>query len=91
MRAALFALMAVGMFSAIGATPAAAAGGELPFCMRSLYGDDDCSYYNYRQCAVTASGLGTTCFANPAVAYNEYSEEQPAPRRRHRHHRHHVD
>jgi Protein of unknown function (DUF3551) len=89
MRAALYALLAFGTFSAIGATPAAAAQRDLPFCMRSVYGDDDCSYYTYQQCAVTSSGLGTTCFANPALAYG-YNEEQPAPRRRHRHRHHHA-
>ena len=86
MRAALFALMAVGALSAIDIAPAQA--GDYPFCMRTRYGSDDCSYYNYRQCAVTANGLGTTCFANPALAFNrQFDAEQPAPRRRHRQYR----
>jgi hypothetical protein len=85
MRAAFLALMAIGTVSAIHITPAEAR--NLPFCMRSLYGDDDCSYYTYQQCAVTASGQGTTCFANPALAYSEPTYvDAPAPLpRRHRH------
>jgi hypothetical protein len=56
------------------------------FCMRSLYGDDDCSYRTYGQCARTASGLGLDCFANPALAYAPDAGAQPAPRKRkHRH------
>jgi Protein of unknown function (DUF3551) len=81
MRAVFFTLMAIGTAAAIDVTPAAAR--DLPFCMRSVYGDDDCSYYNYQQCAVTASGQGTTCFANPALAYGAppYAGQLPPPRR----------
>ncbi|MDB5502181.1 MAG: hypothetical protein JWR89_2083 [Tardiphaga sp.] len=86
MRAALFALLAVGAVSALDIAPAEAR--DYPFCMRTRYDTDQCSYYTYQQCAATANGLGTTCFANPALAYNQqYYDEQPAPRRRHRHYR----
>ena len=80
MRAALFALMAIGTFAALDASPAAAAYGNNPFCMRTLYDDDDCSYRTYEQCAATASGIGLTCFANPAAVDNQ--SYQPAPRSR---------
>ena len=95
MRAALFALLALGATTALDVTSAAAqrynpgpfsfyTPSGYPFCMRSLYGDDDCSYANYRQCANTASGLGLSCFANPALAYAPQPayDERPAPRKR---------
>jgi hypothetical protein len=86
MRAALFAVMAIGTISAIDMTPAEAAYGSRPFCMRTMYDDDDCSYMTYQQCATTASGIGLTCFANPALAYNQQQYIVPAPLpRRHRH------
>jgi len=91
MRAALLALVALGAVSTLTVTPAAAQRTDpgpfsfrtpsgYPFCMRSLYDDDDCSYRTYAQCAATASGIGLSCFANPAVAYNQ--GYQPAPRSR---------
>ncbi len=91
MRAALLALMAIGTFSAIDVAPAEARPGGYPICMRTLYGDDDCSFTNFQQCMWSASGLGQTCFVNPALAY--YADprdaqpyvDEPAPRRRHRH------
>jgi hypothetical protein len=67
MRAAVWALAAIGIFSAIDMTPAAAY--DYPFCMRTRYDTDDCSYPSYQACAFTAQGLGTSCFANPALAY----------------------
>jgi hypothetical protein len=82
MRAILFALAATATFSALDATPAAAAYGSNPFCMRTLYDDDDCSYRTYEQCTATASGIGLSCFANPALAYSP--SDQPAPRVRKR-------
>jgi hypothetical protein len=86
MRAALIALAAIGTLSAIDIAPAEAR--DYPFCMRTRFDTDDCSYSNYQQCFATANGLGQTCFANPALAYNrQFDDEQPAPRRRHRHHR----
>ena len=95
MRAAFLALMAIGTLSAINVAPAEARSGGYPVCMRTVYGDDDCSYSNFWQCQSTASGQGTTCFMNPAVAYNteSYDSEtyvdEPAPRHRHRRHRDH--
>lgn len=96
MRAALFALLALVATSAIDVSPAAAQRSNpgpfsfytpsgYAFCMRSIYGDDDCSYANYQQCARTASGIGLSCFANPALAYapqGAYDEPRPAPRKR---------
>jgi hypothetical protein len=94
MRVAFLALMAIGTLSAIDIAPAEAHdyGYQHDFgyavCMRTRYDTDDCSYNNFQQCQLTASGLGTTCFANPALAY--YAEpayiDEPAPRHRHRHH-----
>lgn len=96
MRAALFALLALGATTALTATPAAAqrynpgpfsfhTPSGYPFCMRSIYGDDDCSYSTYQQCFNTASGIGLTCFQNPALAYAPqpaYADDQPAPFKR---------
>ena len=96
MRAALFALLALGATSAFAIAPAAAQPRDpgpfsfytpsgYAFCMRSLYGDDDCSYSTYQQCFNTASGLGLTCFQNPSLAYAQqpvYGDPQPAPRKR---------
>jgi hypothetical protein len=99
MRAALFGLLALGATSVFGVAPAAAGTDPgpfsfntpsgYPFCMRSLYGDDDCSYRTYPQCARTASGLGLSCFANPALAYSQGANQRPAPyKRKHKHRRH---
>jgi hypothetical protein len=96
MRATLFAVLALGVTSVFHIAPAAAGNDPGPFsfntpsgyafCMRSLYGDDDCSYRTYGQCAKTASGLGLTCFANPALVQG--GDGQPAPRKRKHRHRH---
>lgn len=91
MRAALFALLALGATSAFHVTPASAGNDPgpfsfytpsgYPFCMRTLWGDDDCSYRTYAQCAATASGVGLTCFANPALAYAQsYAPRPVSPR-----------
>jgi hypothetical protein len=86
MRAALIALAAIGTLSAIDIAPAEAR--DYAYCMRTRYDTDQCTFDSFQQCQWTSSGLGTTCFANPALAYNrQYIDEQPAPRRRH--HRHH--
>lgn len=93
MRAALFALLALGATSVFHATPAAAQPRDpgpfsfytpsgYPFCMRSLWGDDDCSYRTYAQCTTTASGLGLDCFANPAVAQVPSQSVKPRKRKR---------
>jgi hypothetical protein len=94
MRAAILALVAAGTLSAMKPTPAKAWGeggypSRYPICLHTLYGDNDCSFTNYQQCMWAGSGLGETCFANPAMAYSEpYVEEPaPAPRRRARHRR----
>lgn len=86
MRKALFALMAIGTMTAIDIAPAAAAGGPYPICMRTRFDQDDCRFVTFEQCMASASGLGQSCFQNPAAAYNEerYIDE-PAPRRRPRH------
>ncbi|MET0968525.1 MAG: DUF3551 domain-containing protein [Tardiphaga sp.] len=91
MRAALFALLALGATASFNVAPASAqtdpgpwsfnTPSGYPFCMRSLYDDDDCSYRTYAQCAATASGIGLTCFANPALAYSQGAGPQPVPRR----------
>jgi hypothetical protein len=101
MRAALLAVMAIGTLSAIDVAPAQA--GDYgyqhgygyqhdygyPVCMRTRYDTDDCSYNNFQQCQLTASGLGTSCFANPALAYYaepEYIDESVVQRPHRRHH-----
>jgi hypothetical protein len=93
MRALLLAVTAIGTLSAIDIAPADAYDNGFrhdygfPVCMRTRYDTDDCNYYNFQQCQFTASGLGTTCFANPAYAYTEPAYvDEPAPRRRHRRH-----
>jgi hypothetical protein len=95
MRAALLALMAIGTLSAIDVAPAqahdygysAAHDYGYPVCMRTRFGNDDCSFSNFQQCMWSASGLGQDCFANPALAYAEPLVEEPAPRQRHKHRR----
>lgn len=85
MRAALFALLAIGAAASFSAPAAAYDPGPFsfntpsgyPFCMRTLWGDDDCSYRTYPQCAATASGLGLSCFVNPARAYAPVVEAPP--------------
>lgn len=92
MRAALFALLALGATTALHVTPAAAGTNPgpfsfhtpsgYPFCLRTLYDDDDCSYSTYQQCAATASGIGLSCFANPAFAYAPQDDQPQRPRKR---------
>ncbi|MBC7582282.1 DUF3551 domain-containing protein [Tardiphaga sp. vice352] len=83
MRKALFALMAIGTMTAIDIAPAAAAGGSYPICMRTRYDQDDCRFVTFEQCMASASGLGQSCFQNPALAYSqERYIDEPAPRRR---------
>lgn len=83
MRAALFAILAMGTFSALDTTPAAAANWGAPYCMRTMYDTDDCSYFTYKQCMDTSSGLGTWCHVNPALAFNRAPQmDEPAPRKR---------
>ena len=86
MRAALIALAAIGTLSAIDIAPAEAR--DYAYCMRTRYDTDQCTFDSFAQCQATSSGLGGSCFQNPALAYNrQFYDEQPAPRRRHRHHR----
>jgi hypothetical protein len=88
MRAALFAVMAIGTLSAIDTAPAEAK--DYAYCMRTRNDNDQCTFDNFQQCQATSSGLGYTCFANPALAYNQQTPEaQPAAHRRHRKHHAH--
>jgi hypothetical protein len=83
MRAALFAMMAIGAVSALGTTPAAAR--DYPVCMRTVNDTDDCSFTTYDQCNATASGQAAYCFDSPGFAQNQQLyRSKPAPRRRHR-------
>ncbi len=86
MRAILLALLAMGTVTTLGSTSASAGYWGEAFCMRTNNDVDDCSYYTYRQCQATSSGLGTYCFANPAGAYRTEPYEDPAPRKRKRRH-----
>lgn len=99
MRAAVFALVAVGMASVWQAAPAAAqpynpgpfsfhTPSGYPYCMRTRFDQDDCSYSSFEQCRASASGLGQSCFANPALAYAPIGDEPPVRRKRHRRHHH---
>jgi uncharacterized protein DUF3551 len=49
-----------------------------PWCSQYSAQSDarDCSFYTFRQCLQTVSGVGGYCFANPA-----YARAQVAPRR----------
>jgi hypothetical protein len=98
MRAAVLAVMAIGTLSAIAIAPAQAQDYGYPrygfqhdygypVCMRTRYDSDDCSYNNFWQCQLTASGQGTSCFANPAYAYAQPDDiDEPVLRRPHRRH-----
>ncbi|KIZ36683.1 MULTISPECIES: DUF3551 domain-containing protein [Rhodopseudomonas] len=80
MRAALFALLALGAVSALDTTPAEAR--DYPFCIKGQNYDQtlgDCSFMTYAQCQATASGRLAYCDANPY--FEAYVE--PAPRIRH--------
>ena len=88
MRVALLALMAIGTLSAVDIAPAAAR--DYSYCLRTRYDTDQCNFDTYQQCFATANGLGLSCFANPALAYNQQLyDDQPAPIHR-RHRRHHA-
>ena len=43
--------------------PGAARAGDYPWCVATLEGRTDCSFYTYEQCKATASGIGG-CFQN---------------------------
>jgi hypothetical protein len=96
MRTALVALLALAASPFFQAAPAVAGSDPgpfsfntpsgYPFCIRTLYDDDDCSYRTYAQCAATASGVGETCFANPALAYSQDPDGQPVTRAKRKRH-----
>ena len=76
MRRAIWALMAIGIFTAFDAAPAAAGG--MPFCIKGCDfggGAGDCSFSSYQQCLATASGRDATCAANPY--FSASAEMQP--------------
>ena len=82
MRVALLALTAIGSFAAIGMSPAQART-VYPFCLQTMYGDNDCTYSTYQACAAAGSGLGSSCIGNPAMPYVAapgYAEPPPPPR-----------
>jgi hypothetical protein len=43
--------------------PGAARAGDYPWCVATLEGRTDCSFYTYEQCKATASGIGG-CYRN---------------------------
>jgi hypothetical protein len=74
MRRAIWALMALGAFTA----PAGAGG--MPFCIKGCDfggGAGDCSFSSYRQCLATASGRDATCAANPYFNANAQMPAEP--------------
>jgi hypothetical protein len=76
MRGAIFAVLAIGVFAAMNAAPAAASG--MPFCIKGCDfggGAGDCSFSSYQQCQATAAGRDATCAANPY--YNANAELLP--------------
>ena len=81
MRAALFAMLALGAMAAIDTTPAAAR--DYAFCLtgRDFAGFGDCKFDSYAQCQATASGRDAGCAANPFLGYYEGSAA-PVSRRR---------
>ena len=80
MRTLLFALMAIGTFSAVDTTPAAAR--DYPFCIlgKDYDGLGDCSFDSYQQCMATASGRFAYCDANPF--FTGYAQPDRRPVRR---------
>ena len=81
MRAALFAIIALGAVAAIDITPAAAR--DYAFCLtgQDFAGFGDCKFDSYAQCQVTASGRNATCTANPFPGYLEGTATAPSRRR----------
>jgi hypothetical protein len=81
MRTAILALMAVGTLATLGAAPAQARP-VYPFCLQTMYGDNDCTYPTIQACMAAGSGLGESCIGNPALPYAAspgYAESPPAP------------
>ncbi|ABD87982.1 DUF3551 domain-containing protein [Rhodopseudomonas palustris] len=86
MRAALWALLALGAVSAIDTTPAEAR--DYPFCIKGYDYDQvlgDCSFMTYQQCQATASGRYAYCDTNPY--FQATLEPQPRTRHSRRHYR----
>jgi hypothetical protein len=63
-------------FGTIGTTPASAG----PFCTTNKDGGgtSNCTYYSYRACKRSTSGIGGDCVRNPF--WNEYGYMGPADR-----------
>ena len=81
MRAALFAILALGAVAVIDTTPAAAR--DYAFCLtgQDFAGFGDCKFNSYAQCQVTASGINATCTANPFPGYLDRTATAPSQRR----------
>jgi hypothetical protein len=81
MRTAILALTAIGTLFAFGAAPAQARP-VYPFCLQTMYGDNDCTYSSIQACMAAGSGLGESCIGNPAMPYVAtpgYAESPLAP------------
>ena len=81
MRAAFFAILALGAMAMIDTTSAAAR--DYPFCLtgRDFAGFGDCKFDSYAQCQATASGRDASCAANPFLGYYDGVASVPAKRR----------
>lgn len=77
-------MIAAASFYVSGVTPVQATA-NAPVCA-SLYTGmgqiDQCDFYNYQQCQATVSGIGGTCFDNPALKRAGTSPAGAKPRQR---------
>jgi hypothetical protein len=84
MRKALFALIATAGLTTVALTaigPAPAQAFEFPYCLRNSSNGDECRFPSFQACQATVSGLGLTCFRNPAYAYAQPYPDEPLPPR----------
>ena len=50
--------------------PGAARAQDYPWCVATLEGRTDCSFYTYNQCKATASGIGG-CYRNKSTLWSD--------------------
>ena len=74
---AMMTVLAAGVASTTGSTPAAAY--DYPYCLqgRGVGVPGDCSYPSYAACMASASGRGLYCNINPRVAFGQQQRRVP--------------
>jgi hypothetical protein len=67
-------ILSVGILSASSAPSMAR---DYPWCMREQAGSPNCSFDTLQQCQATISGLIATCVQNPAMLFNQQTQQRP--------------